>query len=70
MRVEFAKRPRKETANCVSAGGAKFADKHLASTIRCVDDEIIGWLQRREQRRRGRVGMPGETKSKGRPFRR
>jgi hypothetical protein len=45
-------------------------DKHLASTIRCVDDEIIGWLQRREQRKRGRVGMPDETKSKGRPFRR
>ena|ERR1700716_3486987 len=34
--------------------GAKVADKHLASTVHCVDDEIIGWLKRREQRRRDR----------------
>jgi hypothetical protein len=27
--------------------GACLFDKHLASTIHCVDDEIIGWLQRR-----------------------
>jgi hypothetical protein len=39
---------RKYAAN----GAAKFTDKHLASTIHCVDDEIFGWLQRREQRRR------------------
>jgi hypothetical protein len=32
-------------------GNAKPGDKHLASTIRCVDDEIIGWLKRRERRR-------------------
>ena len=32
--------------------------KHLASTIHCVDDEIIGSLQRREQRRRARAAMP------------
>ena len=32
-------------------GGAKLTDKHLASTIHCVDDEIIGWLQCCEQRR-------------------
>ena len=40
-------------ANChviVCYGGAGLFDKHLASTIHCVDDEIIGWLQRREQR--------------------
>jgi hypothetical protein len=24
--------------------------KHLASKVHCVDDEIIGWLKRREQR--------------------
>ena len=29
-----------------------------ASTIHCVDDEIIGSLQRREQRRRARAVMP------------
>jgi hypothetical protein len=32
--------------------------KHLASMIHCVDDEIIGSLQRREQRRRARAVMP------------
>jgi hypothetical protein len=36
----------------VCYGGAKLADKHLASTVHCVDDAIIGWLKRREQRRR------------------
>jgi hypothetical protein len=38
-------------ANChviVCYGGAGLFDKHLASTIHCVDDEIIGSLQRRE----------------------
>jgi hypothetical protein len=38
-------------------GGAKLADKPLASKVHCVDDEIIGWLERREQRRRGRQGV-------------
>jgi hypothetical protein len=48
-------------ANCdvvVCHGGANLFDKHLASTIYCVDDEMIGWLQRRKQRRRARAGMP------------
>jgi hypothetical protein len=31
---------------------ANLADKHLASKVHCVDDEIIGWLTRREQLRR------------------
>jgi hypothetical protein len=35
----------------VCYGGAKLADKHLASTIHCVDDEIIGWRKRRCSRR-------------------
>ena len=39
-------------------GGADLFDKHLASTIPCVDDEVIGSLQRREQRRRARAVMP------------
>ncbi len=38
----------------VCYGRAKLTDKHLASKIHCVDDEIIGWLKRREQRRRGK----------------
>ncbi len=42
----------------VRYGGAGLFDKHLASTIHCVDDEIIGPLQRREQRRRARAVMP------------
>jgi hypothetical protein len=29
--------------------------KHLASTVHGVDDEIIGWLKRREQRRRDKT---------------
>ena len=33
-------------------GGAKPTDTHLASTVHCVDDEIIEWLERRERRRR------------------
>jgi hypothetical protein len=53
-------------ANChviVRYGGAglfdkHLVDKHLASTLHCVDDEIIGSLQRREQRRRARAVMP------------
>jgi len=36
----------------VCYGGAKLADKHLPSTIHCVNEEIIRWLKRREQRRR------------------
>ena len=52
-------------ANCqiicqiiVRYGGAGLFDKPLASTIHGVDDEIMGWLQRREQRRRARAAMP------------
>jgi hypothetical protein len=33
----------------VCCGGAKPTDKHLASKIHCVDDEKIGWLERRER---------------------
>jgi hypothetical protein len=33
----------------VCCSGAKVTAKHLASTIHCIDDEIIGWLKRREQ---------------------
>ena len=50
--------PRKQTsvsyaADCdgiVGYCGAKLVDKHLSAT-NCVDDEIIGWLERRERRR-------------------
>ena len=42
----------------VCFGGAGLFDKHLASAIHCVDEEIIGSLQRREQRRRARAVMP------------
>jgi hypothetical protein len=33
----------------VCRGGAKLTAKHLASTIHCSDDEIIGWLERRRR---------------------
>jgi hypothetical protein len=33
----------------VCCGGAKLTAKHLASTIHCSDDEIIGWLGRRRR---------------------
>jgi hypothetical protein len=36
-------------------GGATPFDKHLASTVHCVDGEIIGWLERRERRKRDRL---------------
>lgn len=32
-------------------GGARPCDTHLASTIHCIDDEIIDWLERHERRR-------------------
>jgi hypothetical protein len=52
--------PRKQTSVSYAAdcdliacyGGAKLTDKHLVSKVHCVDDGIIGWLERREQRRR------------------
>jgi hypothetical protein len=34
----------------VCYGGATLVDKHLAATVRCVDDDMIEWLKRREQR--------------------
>jgi hypothetical protein len=33
----------------VCYGAAKLVDKHLAATMHCVDDEIIGWLKRRHR---------------------
>jgi hypothetical protein len=33
----------------VCYGGAKVTDKNLASTVHCIDDGIIGWLQPRKQ---------------------
>ena len=36
-------------------GRLKLADKHLASVNNCIDDEIIGWLERRERRKRDRL---------------
>jgi hypothetical protein len=38
----------------VCYGGAKPTDKHLASTIRAVDNEIFEFLERRERRRQQR----------------
>jgi hypothetical protein len=54
--------PRKQSATLPMAvssacyGGAKPTDRHLASKIRCVDHEIIEWLERCERRRRSRQG--------------
>jgi hypothetical protein len=48
---------RSPLANChliVCYGGPGLFDKHLASTVHFVDDEISGWLQRHEQRGRAR----------------
>jgi hypothetical protein len=36
------------------SGGVKVADRRVASKVHCVDDEIIEWLERREQRGRKR----------------
>ena len=54
--------PRKQTSVSYSAdanvivcyGRAKLTDKHLASKIHCVTREIFAWLERCEQRRRGK----------------
>jgi hypothetical protein len=35
--------------------------KHLASTEHCVDDEIIEWLKRREQRRRDKTASAANS---------
>src|ERR1700722_5687095 len=45
-----------------ATGGAKLTDKHLASKIHCVDDQIIGWLKRREQGRRDKTASAAEQK--------
>ena len=52
--LTFQKEFRKQTSLSYAAdgdlivcyGGAKLADKHLASKIHCVDDEIVEWLKR------------------------
>lgn len=36
-------------------GGAKPTDRHLASIIHCIDDEIVAWLARRERRKGSRA---------------
>jgi hypothetical protein len=54
VRVVEMSDARSQPADCdviVCYGGAKLTDKHLASTVHCVDDEIIEWLKRRELRR-------------------
>jgi len=38
-----------------SATGERSYHKHLASTVHRVDDAIIEWLKRREQRRRDKT---------------
>src|SRR6476660_5636992 len=47
-------RPDGGSVQAACYGGAKPADKHLASRIVCIDEEIVTWLERREQRRRGK----------------
>ena len=50
----------------VCYGGAKPADTHLASIIHCVDDEVIGWLERLEAKRKKiPVGLPQDQKERG-----
>ena len=41
-------------ADCDAIITAEVADRHFASKVHCVDDEIIEWLERREQRGRER----------------
>jgi hypothetical protein len=52
-------------------GGAKLTDRHLACIIHCVNEEVIEWLERREQRKRGRRrssgGKQGECYTFGTP---
>jgi hypothetical protein len=43
-------------------GGAKLTDKHLASKIHSVDDEIITWLERRERCNRDGKGQDKFTR--------
>jgi hypothetical protein len=47
----------------VCYGGAVIYDKHLASKVHCVDDEIIG-LQRRERRKTSMIAKGHVAKSK------
>jgi hypothetical protein len=46
----------------VCYGGATIHDKHLASKVHCVDDEIIG-LQRRERRKTSMIAKGHVAKS-------
>jgi hypothetical protein len=46
--------PPPDTDFVVRYGGAKPTD-NLPTIIHCVDDEIFGWLQRREQRKEKRA---------------
>lgn len=34
----------------ICGGNAHPTDTHLASIVHCVDDEIIGWLEKRRER--------------------
>jgi hypothetical protein len=45
-------------------GGAKPTDTHLASTVHCVDEEIIEWLERRERHRHGNKASAGNKQSR------
>jgi hypothetical protein len=54
--------PESRLADCdiiICGGGAKPTGNHLASTVHCVDEEIIGWLRRRERRRRDKTASAG-----------
>jgi hypothetical protein len=41
----------------ICGGGAKPEDVHLASTIHCVDQEIIEWLKHRERRSKAKAAL-------------
>jgi hypothetical protein len=45
----------------ICGGNAKPEDTHLLSTVHCIDDEIIRWLERREKRKR-RITTELQTK--------
>jgi hypothetical protein len=58
--------PRKQTSVSYAAdcdiiacyGGAKLTDKHLASKVHCVDEEIFEWLERRKRDTICEAGAP------------
>jgi hypothetical protein len=41
-----------DTEIIICGGNAKPEDTHLASIVRCVDEEVFDFLKRREQRKR------------------